>query len=472
MTDKAPKPREKVPPYSAEAEMALIGSALLDPERVLELLIDMKVTSNDLYSPRHREIFLGVGEMHAKGKVIDIVTLGEHLESKGVLAKCGGGSYLGVLVDNTPTATSAEHYIEIIKKKSLSRAILSVAREIEGESYKTDDPEELRRKAEAVFIRMQTDKPKVTLNQGMDRIIADLERIRDGGEPRPMGPSTGFKGLDKALGGGMGAGVNFITGQPGTGKTSLVCNIILNQLRAGKRVAMVTLEMSIDDMLSKLISIISEKNIRNALVGLATAKMDKVREADILLRESGLFDIVDQSSIQDEKQFASWCRRKVMKDKAEIIVLDYLQLMELQDKKVQGEERVSQLTGAVKHVTASLGIPLLCIGEENKEGGIRYSDRGNYAGATHWRLLKVGDAEPRPPFFKQEFDVFTKKARFGVPNSKTPMVLIGDTGEIKELESEIDEFDYETDFEDLPGPGAEEIGPDEGLDLFDDHGIE
>jgi len=461
MTEKKKK-SERQPPYSEEAEKGVIGSALLEPARVLDLLIEAKVTDKDFFSPAHQRIFLAIGELYGRGKIIDTLTVAEKIGAEN-LDQIGGSTYLDRLIDSTPTAYHAEDYIEILKQKSLSRMIIGVSKDIEGRAYKSDDPEELRSKAEAAFTRLQIDAPKVSLQQGMARIIDDLVRIDDGGDPRPLGPSTGYPGLDKALGGGMGAGVNFITGQPGTGKTSLACNIILNMIANGTKAAFVTLEMPVDDMLQKMISIITDKNIRHALVGSGLPNMLKVKEAEEILCNSGCFDIADQSAIQDETQFRSWCRRKVLKDGFNVIFLDYLQLLELQDKKVRGEEQVSELTGVVKNVTSSLGVPIVCIGEENKDGGIRYSDRGNYAGATHWRLLKTGDAEPRAPFYKQDFDVFTKKARFGVPSSTTPMVLHGATGRVEELERKEDDYDYRDGIEELPE--AEPEGG-QGFDLF------
>jgi replicative DNA helicase len=248
----------------------------------------------------------------------------------------------------------------------------------------------------------------------------------------------------------MGAGLNWITGEPGTGKTSLVCNIIIKLLRRGLKVGMVTLEMSIDDMLQKLMSIIVDKNIRFALIGRAVANMEKVEEARDLLQKSGLFSISDQSEIQNEVQFKSWCRRKVLKEGAQILVLDYMQLLQVHDSRgMSDEQKVSKLTESLKEIASMLNVSLLVICEENQDGNIRYSRRGDFAGATHWRLLKVGDSEPKPPEYRQSFDVLSKKARFGVPNSKTHMALYGVTGRITETVGEEDEYDYNEPVEDL-----------------------
>lgn len=451
----------RVPPYSEEAEKAIIGCVFLDPNQVVDTLIESKVRADDFFRPGHVEIFTAIGEMFVAGKAIDNLTLSDYMDGKGKLEKAGGKHYIDEILNDAFTLASLPHYVEILKKKSLSRRILALSYEIEDKAYQTDNPDELRGKAEAAFIRLEQDKPAVTLQSGLNTIIEDLIRIDNGGEPRPLGPSTGFNGLDKALGGGMGAGVNFITGEPGTGKTSLVCNIILKLIEQGKNVAFVTLEMSVDDMLQKLISIICEKNIRHALVGTGLADMEKVMKAKDILEGSGLFDIADQSVIQDDKQFVAWCRRKVLKDGAEIIVLDYLQLLDLADGNGMSEEqKVSSVSGMMKKVAAMLDVPLLVIGEENKDGKIRYSRRADYAGATHWRLLKVGDSEPQAPDFVQAFDVFTNKARFGVPNSKTPMKLVGSTGVVEEGPAGDDYYDFDKETEDLPDR------EDAGIDLF------
>jgi replicative DNA helicase len=162
MSDK-PTETQRVPPHSEEAEIGVIGSALLDPQRVLDILVEKKVTNKDFYVPAHGAIYLAIGELWGKGKPIDTLTVTDQMESSGKGTMLQEVGNLDKFLDETPTAANAEHYIEILKQKSLSRMILKVSAEIQSKAYKSDDPEDLRSKAEAAFTRLQRDEAK----QGM-----------------------------------------------------------------------------------------------------------------------------------------------------------------------------------------------------------------------------------------------------------------------------------------------------------------
>jgi len=446
---KAKPSTSRVPPYSEEAERGVLGSILINPAESIDKVLEDKITDKHFYIPAHAKIYVAIGELYSKGNVVDILTVADKLDADGILEKIGGSSMLDRLADDS-IPSHIGGYIDILKKKMLARKIITISQEAMDRAYQSDDPEELRSKAESAFIRLESNIAPVTLHDGFERIIGDLIRIDGGGDPRPLGPSTGYKGLDRALGGGMTPGVHWITGEPGTGKTSLVCNIILNEIMADISVAFLTLEMPVDDMLQKLISIHCEDNIRTALVGMKLGDIVGAQSARDLIEGKGLFDIAGQDQIQTDQQFKSWCRRKVLKDGAKIIVLDYMQLLRLEsEKQMSQEQEVSSLTGTCKEIGATLNVPLLCICEENEGGNIRYSRRGDFAGASHWRLKRSGDLEPQAPDYIQTFDVFTKKARFGVPFSTTAMELVGTTGRIHECSDE-DEYDYDKGTAELP----------------------
>ena len=426
---------QRVPPFSEDGEKGVLGSILLQPERVIELCLQARMNVDAFYVPAHKLIFTAMGTLLAKGQPVDIRTVSAYLKQKGQTEQAGGPLALDRLIDDTPTATHAPHYIDLMRKAWMRRNICNTGREASEEAYDVEEPEDLRSRMEQKF----TDMMHVDAKKTLPEVFAGMEQnIQDGidGKPIERALSTGYPHLDELIGGGMRkAGVYWLTGQPSTGKTSLKCNIIARNLAAGKRVASLTLEMTIEEDLERMTSIIVRDNITRVIRGQHRLfDINRISKAKELIINSGRFHIVDQSEVMTDVALWSFARRMVSKQKIDLLVIDYLQLINLDgNEKLSGEEQVARKSKCVKDISGALQIPVLCLAQVNRDGGVRYSAQADYDGAGHWTLGREDDAEPQPPEFKQVITLYTKKSRFGIPFSNTVFNFYGPTGYFDEI---------------------------------------
>jgi replicative DNA helicase len=425
---------DRVPPYSEEGEVGILGSALLKGADVLDICLQERLSLDSFYIPAHRTIFGAMGTLYTEHKAVDVLTVTEHLKKKGNLDRIGGAVFLDRLIDRTPTVEHAEFYIDEVKKAHLRRKMATSAREIESECYTTEEPEDLRSRAESAFTNMERQVEKKSVKRIFGEMKDDIKRGQ-AGEEVEIGIPTGFEILDSLNEGGMRkAGVYWLSGEEGTGKTSMKCNIILNLLEEGRRIGDLTLEMSVREELEKMTNIHLGTNVSKLIRRKTYVGAEELPDAEDLLINSKRLFINDQSDVSTSVEFWSWARRMVIKNKVDLLCLDYFQLLNLPgSEKMSLEEQTTKKSKVVKDVAGILGVPVLCVAAINKDGKVRGSRLADYDGAGHWQLSRLGDEEPESPHYEQEVNLLTKKARFGVPFVNIKMKFTGLTGKFEEL---------------------------------------
>ena len=427
-------PEKKMPPYSEEAEKGVLGAVLLEPERVLDVCIEKKMTLDDFYSPAHKLIFKTMGNMMGKRVGIDTLTLMEQMKRDGTLEQIGGSSFLEKLIDGTPTAAHAEEYMDEVKRKALSRRIIMECRQTEDSAFGCEDPEELRSRAEAHFTTMDQKVKKLELHTVFGEIRADVKSGREG-KPVERGIPTGYYCIDKQNSGGLRNGqVYWLSGNEKTGKTSLKSNIIIRQLLAGRRVGDITLEMPYRDEVEKLTGIHTNQNVSNAMESDALISDGAMDQAEQLLVKSGRLHIMDRQMVRTTTDFLSACRRLVYRYKVDLITLDYFQKLKVDDEHRKSlEEKTTEKSQAVVDVADMLQIPIICVAAiEQKTGKIRGSRMADYDGAAHWSLSREEEVHPQSPMFMQDITIFTKASRYGASFGKTVLQFCGLTGRFEE----------------------------------------
>jgi len=424
----------RTPPYSEEAERGVLGAIMLEPERVLDICIEKKMRIDEFQVPAHALIFKTMGNMLGKRIGIDLLTLSESLRRDKRLEGIGGVAFLEKLIQSTPTAAHAPHYMDTVKAKALSRTMITECRKIEDEAFECEDPEELRSKAEGVFTTMDHKVAKKELHTVFGEMRAD---IKSGAEGKPVerGIPTGFDSIDSMNGGGLRNGqVYWLSGNEKTGKTSLKCNIVIRQLLAGRRVGDITLEMPYRDELEKLTGIHTGQNVSDAMRSKCIISDGTLDQAEELFVKSGRLHIFDKHMVSTTTDFLSACRRLVYRYKVDLICLDYFQKLEVENEYRKGlEEKTTEKSRAVLNVAAMLDIPILCVAAvEQKTGKIRGSRMADYDGAAHWSLSRDEEAEPNSPDFEQDIKIFTKASRYGVSFGSKQLRFFGLTGKFEE----------------------------------------
>lgn len=368
----APK-SDRTPPYSEEAEKGVLGSILLDSQKVMDLCIERQLTQGSFYVPAHSAIFEAMVEIARRGGVIDVVTLAEALKGLGKLDTVGGSIYLDQLVDSTPTAAHAEYYIEIVRQKHLLRCIISCARESENECYTSQESADLvLGKVEQSFFNITERQHGFVLPwpEAVKQTIEHIERILTT-KKGLTGLSTGLKNLDDKLHGMRPSEMLVLAARPSMGKTSLAMNVAEN-VALGKgdpdhkphAVGIFSLEMSHESLVIRMLcshaGVVAFDLTRGYLPSASTH--GKIMQAASVLTKAPIF--LDDTGGLDILELRTRARRMKKQHNIELIVIDYLQLLQAHEVARQGrQQETAVISSNLKVMAKELKLPVLVLSQ-------------------------------------------------------------------------------------------------------------
>jgi len=364
---------ERLPPYSDEAERGVLGSVLLDANRVVDVCITSQIEPNSFHVPAHRIIYDVVRDMHSESKVIDVLTLTERLDALGKLDAVGGSTVLDQLIDSTPTAAHAEYYIDIVRQKHLLRHIIESARFSEQQCYETSDSaDEILSRCEQTFLDISERQHGNALPwpDAIKETMQQIESILDSGRGL-RGLSSGFLNIDRILQGLRPSEMIVIAARPSMGKTSLAMNIAENIAlgrndpdKQGHAVGIFSLEMSYETLVMRMLC--SHAQVRSfdlargqiaagpAHVKLTTAA-SVLRKAPIFLDDTGGLDILE---------LRARARRMRKRQGVELIIVDYLQLLNSREFARQGRQiETAQVSSNLKAMAKELRVPVIVLSQ-------------------------------------------------------------------------------------------------------------
>ncbi|MDK2900164.1 MAG: replicative helicase, partial [Thermosipho sp. (in: thermotogales)] len=212
-------------PHSIEAEQAILGSILIDPETI-ENIISI-VSSRDFFDPRHAEIFKAIEELYDEGIPIDVISICDRLKTKGKLEMVGGEIYVAQLADIVPTSAHAEMYAQIVRDKSVLRALINAASKVVEDAMSDRDVDDILDNAERVIFEIaesKTSKTYLSMDTILHEVFENLENLRtkvkDGVTSLITGIPTGFKKLDEMTSGFHKSDLIILAARPSVGKTA------------------------------------------------------------------------------------------------------------------------------------------------------------------------------------------------------------------------------------------------------------
>ncbi len=351
-------------PHSVEAEQAVLGSILFDPQCVPEV-ID-KLRPDDFYLRQNREIYETIYSMFNYSLTIDPVTVLENMKQHGYYTD-QSRSYLLQLIDITPTAANVKEYIDIIKDKTLLRRVAETAGDLAEMIHQgTDTGQDILEAAEQRIYAIRQGRSSRGLTPISDVLFDVYDRLSElaASDSAVPGLSTGLKDLDRAISGLNKSDLILLAARPGMGKTSMALNILLDAgKKSGKKVAFFSLEMSREQLALRLIA--SECFIDNKK--LVTGKLTEedwesvAAAADSLSRSTILIDDDSTVTVAD---INAKCRRV---EDLGLVVIDYLQLMQSAGGKSRsGDNRqqiVSDISRSLKIMAKELNVPVLCLSQ-------------------------------------------------------------------------------------------------------------
>jgi replicative DNA helicase len=365
-------------PHSVEAEQAVLGSMLIDPRCVSEV-ID-KLRTDDFYIRQNKEIYETIYSMFNYSLTIDPVTVLENMKQNGYYDENQSRGYILQLMDTTPTAANVGEYIEIIKDKTLLRRVAEAAGDLTAMIQEgTATGQDILEAAEQRVYAIRQGRAARGLTPISDVIIDVYDRLEElaASDRAIPGLSTGLRDLDRAISGLNNSDLILLAARPGMGKTSMALNILLDAgKKSGKKVAFFSLEMSREQLALRLIS--SECFVDNKK--LVTGKLSDqdwesvAAAADSLNRSTILID--DDSSVTVADILAK-CRRV---EDLGLIIIDYLQLMQSAGGKSgnRGENRqqiVSDISRSLKIMAKDLNVPVLCLSQLSRANESRQDKR-------------------------------------------------------------------------------------------------
>ncbi len=345
-------------PASLSAERAVLGSILVDPASITEVL--SLIRAEDFYVAEHQQIFLAMRELFDASCEIDHVTLVDALVHKGVYEKAGGEEYIRAILDATPGAVNVMDYARIVKEESTRRQIISVCTEVSDMTYGEQDG-----------VSHVLDYAQGQLNdiaQGRDtRNLRDIKEVlRDvfdnlhtlaesGGELQ--GLPTGFSGVDRVLVGMGDSDLIILGARPGMGKTSFALNIATNVAASSKKaVCIFSLEMSAEQLVSRLLSSEAMVDSRAMRSGQLTPE-DWKKLGDAAMRLSNMNIKIDDTAGITVTGIKSKLRRV---DNLGFVVIDYMGLMESEQHYDNRALEVGVISRGLKLMAKELHIPILC----------------------------------------------------------------------------------------------------------------
>ena len=370
---------DRLPPQNLEAESSVLGGLMLDRDAIIK--VADQVLAEDFYDRKHQLIFEAILDLYDDRSSIDVLTVSNRLQEKGVLEKAGGASYLASLVNSTPNAAHVAHYAKIVQRKGTLRKLIAASSDIIQASYSdVEDIDQLLDTAEQRLFGVSQKYLKQNfvpltsiLHETFDR-IDELHKERG----KLRGVPTGFGDMDNLLGGLQKSDLVILAARPSMGKTSLALDIVRHVGVTEKiPVGVFSLEMSKDQLVDRLLA--SEANVD--LWKMRTGRLsdggpdndfERIGHAMGRLSEAPIF--IDDSASSNIMEIRTKARRLEAEQNLGLIVVDYLQLMQGRNQENRVQE-VSEISRSLKSLARELNIPVLALSQLSRAVEHRGTDR-------------------------------------------------------------------------------------------------
>lgn len=364
MTDTYPEqssaPANTGVPHSREAEEAVVGAVLINPEVYYDIAAFLN--GDDFYIHRNKWIWEAFVRLHERRAPVDLLTLSEELEKNNQLAEIGGSAYLTSLINQVPTSLNAEAYGRIVEEHAIRRKMITAANQIASMAYKSGDQiDHVMGEAEKAIFGVSDRRSKNDLLPIRKVLSSYYDRIDDLSK-RPedfQGVPTGFYDLDKLLSGLQPSDLLIVAARPGQGKSGFLLSVAKNAaLTHKKRVAIFSLEMSNEQVVQRLIA--QETGIDSQRL-----KTGKLNENEWPLFTHAIEVFSDTSIYLDDTpaitplQLRTKCRRLHLEFGLDLVIVDYLQLMGGDTKNDNRVQEVSQISRNLKVLARELNVPVL-----------------------------------------------------------------------------------------------------------------
>ncbi|HEY4145554.1 replicative DNA helicase [Pinirhizobacter sp.] len=360
----------RVSPHSLEAEQAVLGGLMLAPD-AMDKVAD-KLGEDDFYRKDHRLIWRAIAELANKGMPSDAVTLGDWFEANGMAELVGGASYLIELANATPSAANIAAYADIVREKSVLRQLIDAGTAITEDGYRPEGKsvQEVMELAEQRVFKIAESgargkKDIVSMRTAVSEAFRLLsQRYENRGQL--TGVSTGFTDLDELTSGLQPSDLVIVAARPSMGKTAFALNIAeAAAMRGKKSVAVFSMEMSASQLAFRLISSLGRIHQSHLRTGdLAEEDWPRVTSAITMLSDAKIF--IDDTPAMSPVELRSRARRLQREHGLGLIVIDYLQLMQVPGNKENRATEISEISRGLKALAKELDVPVVALSQLNR----------------------------------------------------------------------------------------------------------
>jgi len=359
---------ERLPPHDTDAEEAVIGSLLIDGTAIYKIAALLEPT--DFYTERNSLIYGACLALYQRpeNETINQITVAQELDRQGKLAECGGAAYLSHLIAICPTSLDIEDYAQIVYRLSVMRNLIAAAGQIAGIGYQAEPSvDESLNKAEDILFRLRHGQSQRDLTHIRQVLDTYFEATTPEVEGAPRGPLpyvlSGFTGLDEFLGGFQRSDLIIVGGRPSMGKTSLSLSLARNAaVEQGACVALFSLEMAREPLVWRILASESEVDSRRIRLGLHNEEQEKrIMDAIGKLSEAQIY--IDDTPQLRGVEMRSKARRLHFERGIDLIIVDYLQLMQGDRRTDNRVQEVSEISRALKGLARELNVPLLAVSQ-------------------------------------------------------------------------------------------------------------
>ena len=355
----------RLPPSDSDAEEAVIGSLLIDGTAVFQVT-DL-IQASDFYYEQNQWLYDACMSLYQRDEAINQITLAQELSRQGRLESCGGAAHLSYLISICPTSLDIEHYARIVYRLSIMRQMISAGDRISAIGHESGpDVEDSLARAESILFQLRRGQGTGDLTHIRQVLDKYFEVAPEPSEERPERLPyvlSSFTGLDEFLGGFQRADLVIIAGRPSMGKTSLALNIARNAAVEHRAcVALFSLEMARDSLVMRLLSSESGVNSRRVRFGHHTEDEERrVMEATGVLSESPVY--VDDTPMIRMAEMRSKALRLNYERGIDLVILDYLQLMQGEGRVENRVNEISYISRSLKALARELNAPVLAVSQ-------------------------------------------------------------------------------------------------------------
>ena len=367
--------KDRRPPYSEDAEQAVLSAMLMDQDAVLRATEHLDDTM--FYAERHRRIFRAMISIAERGAVVDPLTLADELGRRGELDASGGKDYIGFLMDAVPTAANIEYHAQIVREKALLRRLIEVSTSIVQEAFEGKHTAgELLDDAESKIFQVAQQRSREGFTRIKELLWPTMERIEalQAGGKTVTGVPTGFNDLDEMTSGFQPADLIIVAARPSMGKTAFTLNIAQHAaIDANIPVAFFSLEMSKESLVQRMLT-------AEARVDAQRLRKGMLRDDDFprLARAAGILSSapiwIDDTPGITLLEMRSKARRLKADNGVGMIVVDYLQLMQGPANVESRQQEVSQISRGLKALAKELSVPVVALSQLSRAPEQRTGD--------------------------------------------------------------------------------------------------